>query len=120
MCCRAHRGAAGRLLLAFAGEKGESYEAIRRDLLAISHGERDPVCAGLSCPVFGPGDVAVGALSVSGPRERFTEDNVRRMTSLLFGAAIGITGALGGNAQALRAKLAAHEAAKPQPRLRRA
>jgi DNA-binding IclR family transcriptional regulator len=115
------RGAAGRVLLAFHGEEGESYEAIRRDLLAISHGERDPVCAGLSCPVFGPGDVAVGALSVSGPRERFTEDNVRRMTSLLLQAGINITEALSGNAQGLRSKLAAHEAStRPQPRLKRA
>ncbi|MGE0151029.1 MAG: IclR family transcriptional regulator [Reyranellaceae bacterium] len=115
------RGAAGRVLLAFAGEAGESYDAIRRDLLAISHGERDPVCAGLACPVFGPGDVAIGALSVSGPRERFTEDNVRRMTGLLLQAGIGITEALGGDARGLRAKLAAHEAgARPQPRLRRA
>lgn len=114
------RGAAGRVLLAFRGEEGESYEAIRRDLLAISYGERDPVCAGLSCPVFGPGDVAVGALSVSGPRERFTEENVRRMTTLLLQAGIGITEALGGNAQGLRGKLAAHEAAGKQPRLRRA
>lgn len=114
------RGAAGRVLLAFADEPGESYEAIRGDLLAISYGERDPVCAGLSCPVFGPGDVAVGALSLSGPRERFTDDNVRRMTSLLFQAAIGITEALGGNAQGLRAKLAAHEASARTPRLRRA
>ena len=107
------------LLLAFAGEEGESYDTIRRGLLAISYGERDPVCAGLACPVFGPGDVAVGALSLSGPRERFTDDNVRRMTSLLFNSAIGITEALGGNAQGLRSKLAAHEASA-KPRLRRA
>jgi DNA-binding IclR family transcriptional regulator len=113
------RGAAGRVLLAFAGEAGESYETIRRDLLAISYGERDPVCAGLACPVFGPGEVAVGALSLSGPRERFTDDNVRRMTSLLFQSAIGITEALGGNAQGLRSKLAAHET-NARPRLRRA
>ncbi len=108
------QGAAGRVLLAFAGEPGESYDAIRRDLLAISYGERDPVCAGLSCPVFGPGDVAVGALSVSGPRERFTEDNVRRMTSLLLEAGMRITTALGGNAQGLRTRLAVHEA-RPAP-----
>ena len=119
-----HRGAAGRVLLAYAGEAGESFEAIRRDLVAISHGERDPVCAGLACPVFGPGDKAVGALSLSGPRERFTADNVARMTGLLLQAAIGISVALGGNAGSLRARLATHEAAvaakNSPPRLRRA
>ena len=124
-----HRGAAGRVLLAYAGEPGESFEAIRRDLVTISHGERDPVCAGLACPVFGPGDggrgmAAVGALSLSGPRERFTDENVARMTSLLLQAAAGITAALGGNAGPLRARLAAHEtsiaAKNAPPRLRRA
>ncbi len=117
-----HRGAAGRVLLAMAGEAGESFEAIRRDLLAISYGERDPVCAGLSCPVFGPGKTAVGALSVSGPRERFTDDNVRRMTSLILAAGADISAALGGDASGLRARLAAHEASAvaPLPRLRRA
>ena len=120
------RGAAGRVLLAFAGEPGESFDAIRRELVAISYGERDPVCAGLACPVFGPGGVAVGALSLSGPRERFTADNVRRMTSLLLRSAIAITEALAGNAQKLRERLAGHEVlARSQPpssppRLRRA
>lgn len=99
-----HRGAAGRVLLAFAGSQGAEYEAIRRDLLAISYGERDPVCAGLACPVFGPGDQAVGALSLSGPRERFTDDNVERMTRLLLAAAARITDDLGGDADGLRAR----------------
>ncbi|MHC2695893.1 IclR family transcriptional regulator [Bradyrhizobium liaoningense] len=48
------RGAAGRVILAFDGEKGEGYDEIRKDCIAMSFGERDPDCAGLACPVFGP------------------------------------------------------------------
>jgi len=100
------RGAAGLVILAFDGEKGESHDEIREDCIAVSFGERDPDCAGLACPVFGPGGKCVGALSLSGPKPRFTRDNIKTMTSLLLKAAVRLTRALGGPTEALDAALA--------------
>ena len=101
------RGAAGRVILAFDGETGEGYDEIREDCIAVSFGERDPDCAGLACPVFGPGGKCAGALSLSGPKPRFTPDNIKTMTSLLLKAAIRLTRALGGPTEPLNAALAA-------------
>lgn len=101
------RGAAGRVILAFEGEKGATYDAIRESCIAVSFGERDPDCAGLACPVFGPGGKCAGALSLSGPKPRFTPDNIKTMTSLLLKAAVRLTRALGGPTEPLDAALAA-------------
>lgn len=89
------RGAAGRVLLAFGGEPGAKYEAVRSALWAVSHGERDPLCAGIACPVLAASGVLQGALSLSGPEERFTEASVERMGKLLLKAAAGVSRALG-------------------------
>lgn len=86
------RGAAGRILLAH-GAEGAGGAAPT----ALSRGERDPSCAGLAAPVFGPAGL-VGALSLSGPAERFTEEAVARMEKLLLEATGRITRELGGNA----------------------
>ena len=102
------RGAAGKLILAFEGEPGEAFDAIRKNLLAYSLGERDPECAGLSCPIFEVGEHFSGALSLSGPKVRFTKPAVKQMTAMLFDAAIRVTGARGGNTQALVAARARH------------
>ncbi len=61
-----------------------------------SFGERDPLCGAISSPVFGPGNTLLGALSLSGPLERFSELAVNRMTDLLLEAASRATQALGG------------------------
>ncbi|WP_413205797.1 IclR family transcriptional regulator [Rhodospirillum sp. A1_3_36] len=90
------RGAAGRVILAFDGEEGESYDRIRAECFALSLGERDPICAGMASPVFGPGGRAVGALSLSGPKDRFTGDSILRMRRQLLEAAREITESLGG------------------------
>ncbi|HXH44095.1 MAG TPA: IclR family transcriptional regulator [Bradyrhizobium sp.] len=114
------RGAAGRIILAFGGEKGETYDAIRETCIALSFGERDPDCAGLACPVFGPGGKCVGALSLSGPKPRFTRDNIKTMTSLLLKAAIHLTRTLGGPIESLGNALSASaEDARPARRARR-
>jgi DNA-binding IclR family transcriptional regulator len=81
------RGAAGRLILAFQGAPGSDMARLREAGVAISFGERDPACAGLACPVFGREHRFIGALSLSGPRERFTEPAIKRMTKLLRAAA---------------------------------
>lgn len=87
------RGAAGKVLRIFrhglAAGRGAS-------LIQVSHGERDPSCGAIACAVFGPGDVLVGALSLSGPLERFSAPARKKMTKPLLTAAERATEALGG------------------------
>lgn len=90
------RGAAGRILLAFSNEPGRLYHQLRQNYFAMSMGERDPACAGVACPVFGPDGAVRAALSLSGPRERFTPAAIARMRDQLFVAAKDVTMKLGG------------------------
>jgi DNA-binding IclR family transcriptional regulator len=90
------RGAAGRVLLAYSHETSSQHKALRRSGYALSKGERDPNCAGLAAPVFGPTGEIAAALSLSGPGERFTTDAVARMCKLLLKAAQQLTQSLGG------------------------
>ena len=46
-------GAPGRVILAFSGEAGETYEDIRRRGYHISLGEREPQVSSVAAPVFG-------------------------------------------------------------------
>lgn len=89
------RGAAGRVLIAHDVEGGEGVPGAAAT--ALSRGERDPSCAGLAAPVFGPAGL-VGAVSLSGPGERFTDEAVARMEGLLLEATGRITRELGGEA----------------------
>ena len=84
-------------------ERGEKYDRARASCSAISYGERDPDCAGIASPVFGADDKLVGALSVSGPKSRFTEENVRKMSAQVIDAAKRITYSLGGRSPAVSA-----------------
>ncbi|MCC5808834.1 MAG: IclR family transcriptional regulator [Ectothiorhodospiraceae bacterium] len=92
------RGAAGRVILAFdENADGAEGQRIRRDLYAVSLGERDVSCAGIAAPVFSTGGRLIGALSLSGPRERFYPENIERMRVLLLSAAKEATESLGGS-----------------------
>lgn len=94
------RGAAGRVILAFDADDAAggptALSEIRAAGHAVSLGERDPLCAGAAAPVFGADGRFVGALSISGPLERFGPDDLRRMTPALLQGAADITHALGG------------------------
>ncbi len=90
------RGAAGRVLIAYSGEPGRGHEKLRQDGYALSRGERDPACCGLAAPVFGPTGEIIGAVSLSGPAERFTETAIANMRKLLLKAAQQLTHSLGG------------------------
>lgn len=91
------RGAAGTVILAFDGhERGERYDSARSNFSAMSYGERDPDCAAIASPVFGPEDKLIGALSVSGPKPRFTDDGIASMSRLVLHAASQLTRRLGG------------------------
>ncbi|MFA5915016.1 MAG: IclR family transcriptional regulator [Burkholderiales bacterium] len=95
------RGASGKVLraCAAAAPKGDSALAqIRAQLWGASFGERDPDTASVAAPVFGADQELIGALALAGPRERFTEAQVKAFARLLHGAAARATAALGGDA----------------------
>ncbi len=97
------RGAAGKVILAFDGAPNEALNEIRQNFLGMSFGERDPDCAGIAAPVFGPDNKLIGALSVSGPKPRFTPESKTRMSELVLDAAVQLTRALGGHNEAMKA-----------------
>jgi DNA-binding IclR family transcriptional regulator len=93
------RGASARVLVAFTGGKGDLYESIRGRGSYASFGERDPEAAAVAVPVFGPGRTLVGALGVTGPRNRFDRAACARMAKVLAGKAASLGRALSGSAR---------------------
>ncbi|MDQ3557933.1 MAG: IclR family transcriptional regulator [Pseudomonadota bacterium] len=91
-----HRGAPGHVLLAFAGEPGEFYEAIRRRLYHVTFGERDPQVASVSCPVFQSDEKIFGSISVAGPVVRFDHQAVRSHLANVRSIAADLSMQLGG------------------------
>lgn len=88
-----HRGAAGKLI-EFYHRTGQ--EPSTSNLLAISMGERDPNCAAVSSPVFTAGGEFCGAISLSGPKERFSESSITWLSGMVMDAARKATMILGG------------------------
>ncbi len=87
------RGAAGKLIATFRGT-GVSPSA--DTVLAVSIGERDPDCAAVAAAVFGSDNEFLGAISLSGPKERFTEEAIARQSKMVVEAARRATELLGG------------------------
>lgn len=71
-------------------------------LLQLSFGERDPSCAAVAGPVYGPGNFLLGALSLSGPLDRFNAKSVRLLGPALLAACQRATEQLGGQWPAAR------------------
>ncbi|MEF7612422.1 IclR family transcriptional regulator [Aquincola sp. MAHUQ-54] len=94
-------GAAGHVIRAFQGVRGEQYDEIRRELFAASFGERDAETAAMACPVFSVNQRFLGVLSVSGPRYRLEALGVDRVKPVLFKHAKALTKTLGGDVDAL-------------------
>lgn len=86
------RGAGGRVLLAWAGEKGEIYDQIRRDKVVVLVGDRVPELVGIAAPVFGTEAALIGSITVTMPRERL----VARYTEDVRAAAAEMTARCGG------------------------
>jgi DNA-binding IclR family transcriptional regulator len=87
------RGGPGKVLRAF---RDAPHGTADLPLISTSFGERDPACASIAMPVFGAGGALVGALSLSGPRERFSPEALDRMSAALLDACAKATHALGG------------------------
>lgn len=88
------KGAAGKLISLF-----QDADTIPRhdNVFALSMGERDPACAAVACAVFGAGNEFVGAISLSGPKGRFSESSITKMTEMVRKAAQEATQGLGGH-----------------------
>ncbi len=65
-------------------------------LVSTSFGARDKACGAVACPVFSAGSRFIGALSLSGPQERFTAEAVTAMSALLLQEAQALSKRLGG------------------------
>lgn len=101
------KGAAGKVLQAFSGVEGDELQTVHAEGIAISYGEVDPSCAAISVPVFGLDHELIGALSVSGPKERFTDETVASMSALLFEASRNLSGLAIAESRTRRASLRA-------------
>lgn len=87
------RGAAGKLIVAF---HGTGLAPTRDNLVATSIGERDPQCAAVAAAVLGADNDLMGAISLSGPKERFTDESIAKQSEMVVDAARRATEMLGG------------------------
>lgn len=89
-------GASGKVLRVFGRLADTRLPEIAERCWAFSAGERDPEIAAISVPVFGPGKILQGALTVSGPIDRLVQTQVTHATKHLLHASVVATKALGG------------------------
>ena len=92
-----HAGASGKVLRAFGPPADRGLEEVRARFWATSHGERDPETSSISAPVFGVGHEFKGALTLSGPAERFNKEQLQAASPLLLKRAAQATSLLGGD-----------------------
>jgi len=90
------RGASAHVLMAFTGAKGAKYDAVRRDGLYVSYGERNPDANAIAVPVHGQGDAFVGALSIIGPVNRLVGATIDKSIPVLQEASQALARSLRG------------------------
>lgn len=90
------RGAPGRVIVAFEGGTDPTALEIRARGWHCTHGERNPQVASLAAPVFRDGRAVFGALCLTGPPSRFTNDAVEAHLQILLNGAARLTVAMGG------------------------
>jgi Transcriptional regulator len=95
-------GSPGRVLLAFSGEPGEPYDTIRRQGYMISLGERDPEVSSIAAPVYTVNWTLLGAICISGPLSRLTEEVLLQHKETLLAAATRLSRAMMGARQGER------------------
>lgn len=89
-------GSPGRVILAFSGEEGEPYESIRRAGYMMSLGERDPEVSSISAPVYTVNWTLLGAICISGPLSRLTEEMLHQHKETVLSAANRLSRAMMG------------------------
>jgi len=88
------RGASAHVLMAYTGASAKKYEAIRREGVCVSYGERNPDANAIAVPVFGQGEAFVGALSIIGPVSRLMGATIDRSVPVLRDAARALSRSL--------------------------
>ncbi len=91
-------GAPGRIILAFSGEPGRTYEEIRRRGYLITMGEREPDVGSVAAPVFSLNWRLLGSLCISGPVSRLTKAKLELHAKAVARAANQLSYALAGSA----------------------
>jgi DNA-binding IclR family transcriptional regulator len=99
------KGAPGRVILAFSGERGKLYEQIRQCGFHLSMGERDPEVSSVSAPVFGLNWRLLGSMCISGPTARLTQKKLLAHAKTVIHAANQLSYALAGGASQLTPKV---------------
>ena len=78
-----HEGVVGKVLLAFSGEKGKLFDAIRADGYLESAGAT-PHVHSISAPILADGAIPFGAIVVSGLSSRFTRRERKKALPLIL------------------------------------
>ncbi|WP_442867252.1 IclR family transcriptional regulator [Acidovorax sp. NCPPB 3576] len=91
------KGSPGRVILAFSGEPGADYEAIRQRGYHWSIGEREQGVATVSAPVFGMHWRLMGSVCISGPQSRLPEARLQALAKTVIAAATQLSYALAGS-----------------------
>lgn len=73
----------------------DELEKIRKRGYAYSHGEWIQDASGVAAAIFGPDRVVMGAISISGPSQRFTKDVIEKYGREAVSAALEISHQLG-------------------------
>ncbi|MEO7885259.1 MAG: IclR family transcriptional regulator C-terminal domain-containing protein, partial [Polaromonas sp.] len=94
------KGAPGRVILAFSGEKGTVYEQIRQCGYHVSMGEREPEVASVAAPVFSLGWRLLGSMCISGPSSRLSKSKLEAHAKTVMDAANQLSYALAGSRSA--------------------
>lgn len=89
-------GAPGRVILAFSGEPGQVYEAIRRKGYHVSMGEREVQVSSVAAPVFGLNWRLLGSMCISGPASRLDREQLENHARTVMDAANHLSYALAG------------------------
>jgi DNA-binding IclR family transcriptional regulator len=91
------KGAPGKVILAFMGEKGKVYEQIRHRGYDISMGEREPEVASVAAPVFGLSWRLLGSMCISGPVSRLSQKKLEAHAKTVIAAANALSYELAGS-----------------------
>jgi DNA-binding IclR family transcriptional regulator len=97
------RGASGRVLMAFAGERGEAFDDIRRHGFYLSLSERDTTMVSIAIPLLGAHRHLFGALCVSGKADRLGHNELMGHLPALLKAGQTLSRALASSSSAQQA-----------------
>ncbi len=86
-------GAAGRALVEYEPD----YSPKPSSPVRVTVGEREPDIAAVAAPVYGPDHRVRGAVAISGPASRFTDEIIDDFKANVIHAAADLTQRLGGN-----------------------